>query len=313
VDSKPTADPGTGWPAHVRPGALRFARASDHYQDTVAFYRDLVGLPVVDSFSGSFDEDGTIFGLPDTAVQLEIVRAHGDDRAAGSFDPLALYLDDLTAVERATQRLRAAGLTPAPAHPYWAANGAVVYRDPDGRDVVYAPWVDGRDPEPIDIAEHDRPTAQLHIDWYDGDRQALRPLFEQAEDSRVQLDGYIDSGRVLVARRGDDLVGHLQLTGTGRDGELEIKNMAVRPDSRGAGIGRRLVHEALRIAAAAGVTRMLVATAAADVGNLRFYQRCGFRFLAVERDAFTPATGYPEPVVIDGIALLDRMWLAQDL
>ncbi len=312
MDSKPTADGGVEWPVHVRPGAVRFARASDHYQDTVAFYRDLVGLPVVDWFSGSFDEDGTIFGLPDTAVQLEIVRAHGDDPTAGSFDLLCLYLDDAAAVERATERLRGAGLTPAPAHPYWAANGAVVYRDPDGRDVVYAPWVYGRDPDPIDRPADLPHPATVRIEWYKGDRRVLRARFEEAEDSRTQLDGYLDSGRVLVARRDDDLVGHLQLSGTGRDDELEIKNMAVRPDARGAGIGRRLVHEALRIAADTGVARILVATAAADVGNLRFYQRCGFRFLAVERDAFTPATGYPEPVVIDGVTLLDRVWLAQD-
>ena len=54
---------------------------------------------------------------------------------------------------------------------------------------------------------------------------------------------------------------------------------------------------------------MVVATAAADTGNLRFYQRLGFRFLSVERDAFTAATGYPDAIVIDGIPLLDRVWL----
>jgi hypothetical protein len=58
---------------------------------------------------------------------------------------------------------------------------------------------------------------------------------------------------------------------------------------------------------------MLVATATADVGNLRFYQRVGFRLLSVERDAFTPQTGYPQPIVIDGIALRDRVWLAREL
>ncbi len=51
---------------------------------------------------------------------------------------------------------------------------------------------------------------------------------------------------------------------------------------------------------------MVVATGAADTGNLRFYQRLGFSMLSVERDAFTPATGYPEPIVIDGMPLLDR-------
>ena len=52
---------------------------------------------------------------------------------------------------------------------------------------------------------------------------------------------------------------------------------------------------------------MVVGTAAADIGNLRFYQRTGFRLLAIDRDAFTAATGYPDAIVIDGIALLDRV------
>jgi hypothetical protein len=54
---------------------------------------------------------------------------------------------------------------------------------------------------------------------------------------------------------------------------------------------------------------ILVATAAADIGNLRFYQRQGFRMRSVERDAFTPATGYPPGLLIDGIELRDRVWL----
>jgi hypothetical protein len=57
------------------------------------------------------------------------------------------------------------------------------------------------------------------------------------------------------------------------------------------------------------VRLILVATAAADIGNLRFYQRQGFRMRSVERDAFTPATGYPPGLFIDGIELRDRVWL----
>jgi GNAT superfamily N-acetyltransferase len=296
-----------GWPAHLRPGAVRFARTSRHYDETIRFYRDLVGLPVVGEFAASFGEDGTIFGLPDTRLQLEIVRAHGSSDV-GRLDQLVLYLDDAAAVRTATGRLSAAGLSPAPdPHPYWAANGAVVHRDPDGREVVFAPWVYGRDPQPSD---HE--SSALSIEWYDGDRAALRHLFEEAEDSAAQLDAYIDEGRVLVARRGDDVVGHLQLVAAD-DGDVEVKNMAVVASMRGAGVGRTLVETALSEAAAAGATRAIVATAAADAGNLRFYQRCGFRFLAVERDAFTPDSGYPTPVVIDGIPLRDRVWLDQPL
>ena len=29
----------------------------------------------------------------------------------------------------------------------------------------------------------------------------------------------------------------------------------------------------------------------------------------IERDAFTPATGYPAGLLVDGIAVRDRVWL----
>ncbi len=54
---------------------------------------------------------------------------------------------------------------------------------------------------------------------------------------------------------------------------------------------------------------LLVATAAADIDNLRFYRRQGFRMRVVERDAFTPASGHPPGIRIDGIELRDRVWL----
>ena len=38
-------------------------------------------------------------------------------------------------------------------------------------------------------------------------------------------------------------------------------------------------------------------------------QQLGFRMRAIERDAFTPETGYDPGLEIDGIALLDRVWL----
>lgn len=153
----------------------------------------------------------------------------------------------------------------------------------------------------------------IDVDWYEGPRAELRALFELAEDSRSQLDNYVDRGRVLVARVDGDVVGHLQLIETESAGEIELKNMAVVPEQRGTGVGRALISAALAHAASEGFTSMLVGTGAADVGNLRFYQRCGFRFLSVERDAFTPAGGYPDPIEVDGIPLLDRVWLSQEL
>jgi GNAT superfamily N-acetyltransferase len=298
-----------GWPVHLSPGALRWARASNRYDETVAFYRDLVGLPVVGEFTSSYGEDGTIFGLPDTAVQMEIVRAHPGLAPVGGFDQLILYLDDAQALATASAPLLAAGMAPDPEqHAYWEANGALTFHDPDGRGLVLAPWVYGRVPDPVDqLADND-----VRIDWYGGDRSLLRPLFEEAEDSRPQLDAYLNEGKVLVARLADQIVGHLQLVDTDTAGETELKNMAVAAPARGTGVGRALVDRALSELREHGCARLVVATAAADVGNLRFYQRCGFRFSRIEHDAFIAETGYDD-LTIDGIPLRDRVWFVQQL
>ena len=79
----------------------------------------------------------------------------------------------------------------------------------------------------------------MRIELHTGDREALRPLFELAEDSRAELDAYIGAGEVLVAVEGDERVGHLQLVGD------EIKNMAVVEAHRGRGVGRALVAAAI--------------------------------------------------------------------
>ena len=158
-----------------------------------------------------------------------------------------------------------------------------------------------------------RSADDVSIETYGGPRGELRALFELAEDSAAELDSYIDAGRVLVATSDGEIIGHLQLTGTGDPRQVEIKNMAVRKTRQGHGIGRRLIQAAVDLAAAEAVTTILVATAAADIGNLRFYQRCGFRMTCVVPDAFGPETGYPDPIWIDGILLRDQVWFERVL
>jgi GNAT superfamily N-acetyltransferase len=153
----------------------------------------------------------------------------------------------------------------------------------------------------------------MEIGRFEGDRETLRALFRLADDSEPAIDGYLHAGEVLVAIEAGETMGHLQLVGGAEAGVEELKSMAVVEPRRGAGVGRALVEEAVRRCRARGTRRLLVSTAAADVGNLRFYQRLGFRMLGVERDAFVPATGYPDEILIDGIVLRDRVWLDQVL
>jgi len=278
---------------------------------STAYYRDLLHLQLRGGFAGHDGYDGVFFGLPGGG-ELELTAGPVGSAAGTEEDLLVLYVRTIDEVRAIGAGLVSAGVRSVDSpNPYWNRRRQI-FLDPDGyRIVIAAAAVSVSDPREQAVGRDGPPN--LDIDWHIGTRGELRPLFEFAEDSRTRLDEYLYQGKVLVARRGSAMVGHLQLVTTTRAGDIELKNMAVQPDQRGTGVGRALVFSAILRCGAEGWSRMVVATAAADTGNLRFYQRLGFRFLSVERDAFTAATGYPDAIVIDGIPLLDRVWLSQDL
>jgi predicted N-acetyltransferase YhbS len=290
------------WPPSLPVTQVRIARPTDRLAEVLRFYADDLGLPVLERFTDHAGYDGVMLGLPGTDHHLEFT-SHADGSPGPAPTPenlLVLYLADRAALDAVVARLTAHHPPVPLANPYWAQQGAVAVEDPDGWRVVLVPASAGLDTSaaPTDV----------RIETYTGPRADLRALFELADDSPAALDSYLDAGRVLVAVVEGTVVGHLQLIDRA-PGQVELKNMAVRDDLQGRGVGRRLVQAATALAAELGATGMIVATAAADVGNLRFYQRQGFRFRAVERDAFTTATGYPPGIVVDAIPLRDRVWL----
>jgi ribosomal protein S18 acetylase RimI-like enzyme len=279
---------------------LRVARHTRRLGEVVAFYRDGVGLPEIGRFQDHAGYDGVFLEVTGTGAHLEFT-------SGGIHDPpepnpeslLVLYVGNQDAMRAIAARL---GTSPVPpANPYWA--NALTFSDPDGFRVVVVPdhWDAGGHTVAPDIVEHRGP------------RRALRRFFELAEDSARALEGYIDEGRVLVALDRDEIVGHVQITETPRVRELEIKNLAVDPMMRRRGIGRALVEAAAEVARDETRSRIVVATGAADIGNLLFYQRLGFRMRAIERDAFSEAAGYEPGLTINGIALRDRVWLDREL
>src|SRR5690349_10428237 len=118
--------------------------------------------------------------------------------------------------------------------------------------------------------------STISIEYYEGLRQPLRWLFQLAEDSDAELDRYIELGHVFVARTPTTIVGYIQVTA----GETsKIVSVAVANSHRRQGIGTALIRTGLMNLFSIGAARVLVATAAADLDNLRLYQRLGFRFL----------------------------------
>jgi GNAT superfamily N-acetyltransferase len=258
-------------------------------------------LREIGGFRGHDGYDGVFLEIPGSGAHLELTSggAHGPPEPHPE-SLLVLYVGDAASLREIAARLRADPVSPA--NPYWANHG-LTFADPDGFRVVLVPerWSGRGEAAAVRIVEHE------------GARSELRALFELAEDSSAALDAYIDLGRVLIALAGAEIVAHLQLAERDDARELEVKNMAVVPTWRLKGVGRALVEAAIALARAERRSTLLVATAAADVGNLRFYQRLGFRMRSIERDAFAEANGYAAGVAVDGIALRDRVWLDRSL
>jgi len=85
--------------------------------------------------------------------------------------------------------------------------------------------------------------------------------------------------------------------------------MAVVKLRQGEGIGRTLIEAAVLHCRECNGHRLIVSTATADIGNLRFYQRQGFRMYRIVQDAFNSAAGYAEGTLVDEIPLRDQVFL----
>ena len=154
---------------------------------------------------------------------------------------------------------------------------------------------------------HARAQTNVVINPFPCSRSRIRALFALADDSPRQIESYIDDGEVFAARSAGRIVGHVQMIRAGD--EWEIKSLAVIGAERRRGIGAALVDAALRHAFSSGARRVVLGTATADIDNLGFYQRRGFRMERVERDAFRAEDEYID-CMSNGIPLRDRVWFS---
>jgi catechol 2,3-dioxygenase-like lactoylglutathione lyase family enzyme len=136
-------------PQPLPAGGFRVALRTSHLAEAGAFYRDLVGLPLLFSFEAGekSKHDGLIFGVPDTSVTLELISADAPG-AAGEQDEIVFYLPGSQARDAAVARLTSAGLTPVTPAQYWIDNDSAAFSDPDGRMVIFAPWIFGTEAPP---------------------------------------------------------------------------------------------------------------------------------------------------------------------
>ncbi len=145
----------------------------------------------------------------------------------------------------------------------------------------------------------------------DGDREWVRETLRELWGETVVSRGVVHDPTALpgfVAEEGGERVGLLTYRIDGADCEV----VTIDAFPAGAGAGTALLDAAGRAARDAGCGRLWLITTNDNLRALRFYQRRGFRLVAVHPDAVERSRALkaliPE-IGLDGIPLRDELEL----
>ncbi|WP_066051543.1 GNAT family N-acetyltransferase [Robertmurraya korlensis] len=135
-------------------------------------------------------------------------------------------------------------------------------------------------------------------------------LLLEADPSRKMVKDYINRGECYVAEELNMIVGVYVILPT-RPKTVELVNISVLQSEQGKGIGKKLVLHAIQIAEEFGYQTIELGTGNSSIGQLAFYQKCGFRIVGVDSDYFIKY--YTEEIYENGIRCRDMIRLSKDL
>lgn len=102
---------------------------------------------------------------------------------------------------------------------------------------------------------------------------------EMAADMMAHLDRYVPPlGRAYVASAEDQLRGMAFLRPL-EEGRIELKRLYVRPETRGTGLGRKLLLHTIDAARDLGATELVLDTIRQLKPAIALYQKEGFEFI----------------------------------
>ena len=148
------------------------------------------------------------------------------------------------------------------------------------------------------------------FDKLDKDDQIPYELLLLADPSKNLIDKYLNLSDVFVAKQNDETIGILVLFPlTSRT--VEIKNIAVKSEFQGKGIGSYLINNVVKVALFNGQKSICIGTANSSVGQLYLYQKLGFEISEIRKGFFTD--NYPEPIYEYGIQAKHMLMLTKQL
>lgn len=133
------------------------------------------------------------------------------------------------------------------------------------------------------------------------------PLLLLADEQEDMIDRYLERG-VMYVLEDDGVKAECVVTDEG-SGILELKNIAVEPDSQRKGYGKALV--AFLIQTYRGQYQVLQVGTGDSPSTIPFYESCGFCRHHLVKNFFVDH--YDHPIYECGVQLVDMVYLQREL
>lgn len=148
------------------------------------------------------------------------------------------------------------------------------------------------------------------FDKFDKDEQLPYDLLLLADPSKDLVNEYLKSSNIYAARLNDEILGILVLCALTAE-TVEIKNIAVKTEFQGQGLGSFLIENAVQVALLNRQKSVCIGTANSSVGQLYLYQKLGFEITDIKRNFFLD--NYAESIYENGIQAKHMLILTRQL
>lgn len=141
-----------------------------------------------------------------------------------------------------------------------------------------------------------------YFEFKNQERMTLLPLLLVGDEDKEKVMGYLNLGKIFVAKIQSKIVAALLMIFDDK-GNAEIKNISVLPKYQGNGIGTQLISFVVS-KSPKSLEQLIVGTGDADIQNIYFYLKNGFRFCNIRKNFFKE---YARSIVSNGITLQDMV------
>lgn len=128
--------------------------------------------------------------------------------------------------------------------------------------------------------------------------RTLYDLLLSADPSIEVINSYTHNNEIFVALYRKKIIGAFVLLPLNKS-TIEIKNIAVKTQYQGIGLGKRLLEKAAVASIAKGFKTLRIATGNSSIGQLALYQKGGFELVGMNHNFFVDH--YPHPIIENGI------------